>query len=62
MSAAVAILPTEAAVQAAWDRYLALANEWVANDEAKLNHEFNMKLARAWDAWREAFLEWAKRC
>lgn len=58
MSAAVAILPTEPAVDAAWQRYAEIAAR-VGSDPALLaDLDHCHELAIAWEAWRDLFLAW----
>jgi hypothetical protein len=56
MSAAVVTLPTDSAIEAAWDRYTAIARR-VANDPMLLIDPAHcQEFALAWEAWRDLFL------
>lgn len=53
---ALAVLPTPASVEAAWERFRALAAA-VATDPALLANRSHMEqMARAEKAWKQAFL------
>jgi len=53
---AVAVIPTDAAVDAAWDRFQALARPLIDNP-ALLSDRLHMEaLARAEAEWKRAFL------
>lgn len=56
MSAAIAILPTDAALEAAWNRYTAIARRVVDNPELMLERGFCTDLALAWGDWRDLML------
>jgi hypothetical protein len=56
MTAAVAILPTDAAIEAAWERYTEIARRVVDKPELMLDREHCNEFAIAWAAYRDLFL------
>jgi hypothetical protein len=62
MSAAVAILPTRNAVDAAFVRYAELVQQCEADTLLRINLDHNIAIARAWAEWRDLFLAWDRRC
>lgn len=58
---AVAIIPTEAAVEAAWQRYNALAREVVDNPRLLLDRQHCEAFTIARAEWERAFLAWGTR-
>lgn len=62
MTAAVAILPTDAAIEAAWERYRVIANLIVDDPKLLLDRAYAERNALAWAEWRDLFLARTKRC
>lgn len=56
MSAAIAILPTDAALDAAWERYAAIARRVVDKPELLFDRDHCTDLAIAWGDWRDLML------
>jgi hypothetical protein len=56
MSAAVAILPTDAAIEAAWARYRDLIRAAQDRPELSLDLAHCEATALAWAEWRDLFL------
>lgn len=53
MTAVVAILPTDAAIEAAWERYCAIARRVADQPELLYDREHCTELAYAWADWRD---------
>lgn len=53
---AVAVIPTQPAVEAAWERYRSLMAPLVDNPRLALDRAHMEALARAERAWKDAFL------
>ena len=56
MTAAVAILPTDAAIEAAWERYTEIARRVVDKPELLYDREHCTELAFAWADWRDLMI------
>jgi hypothetical protein len=52
----VAIFPTPAAIEAAWDRYSRLMKAVIDHPELSVNLTHMQDVARAYKAWQDAFL------
>ena len=52
----VVTLPTEAAIERAWDRYCAIAREVVDNPSLLIDRDHCERFAEAWGEWRDLFL------
>jgi hypothetical protein len=56
MNAVVAILPTDAAIEAAWERYTAIARRVADQPMLLVDRDHCEEFAIAWEAWRDLFL------
>jgi len=56
MTAAVAILPTDAAIEAAWERYVALTRAAIGDPSLAADLAHCEATAIAWAEWRDLFL------
>lgn len=52
----IAILPTPAAIEAAWDKYSVLMRGVIDHPELSVNLAYMQDVARAYKAWQDAFL------
>lgn len=62
MTAVVAILPTDAAIEAAWERYVAITAQAVEDPCLMLDRAFCEQQVTAWADFRDLFLARTKRC
>lgn len=58
--ASVAIIPTQLAVDAAWDRYAALCRRLQGNIGLLTDRTFQQEMLIAENEWKEAFSKWLK--
>lgn len=56
MNAVVAILPTDAAIEAAWERYCAIARRVADQPILLVDRDHCEEFADAWAAWRDLWL------
>lgn len=56
MSAVIAHIPTRLHAEQAWQEYRALAGQAVEQPALLADLDYCMRLARAFDRWRDAFL------
>lgn len=58
----VAVPSIPANAEAAWERYAALARDWAASGDIRVDLEANKRLARAWQEWANIFLALDAKC
>lgn len=56
MSAVVVPLPTDAAIEAAWERYVAITAQAVEDPRLMLDRAFCERQVAAWAEFRDVFL------
>lgn len=56
MNAIVAILPTDIAIEAAWERYTAIARRVADQPMLLIDRDHCEEFAGAWAEWRDIFL------